>query len=95
MLPDENRAQFYRDRRASLEPNDGNRWYLLIKELRVENNCGIDEAHRIALSDPVWCRWLEKRINTEPTCRKSALRHIRDHGDAALIEQSGDQLKAR
>jgi hypothetical protein len=95
MQRDADLVRFYRERRAELDPSDGNKWYLLIKELRLENCCSLDEAHRIALADPTWRRWLEQRINTDPMCRKSALRHIRRDGEASLIEQAGDKLKVR
>ncbi|WP_132386412.1 hypothetical protein [Novosphingobium sp. PhB165] len=87
--------QYYRKRREGLDAGDGNRWYCLIKEIRAERGCSLEQAHSLALSDPIWRRWLEQRINNHPQCRKSALRHIRMHGEAALIHQIGDKLTVR
>ncbi len=95
MQRDETPLQFYKRRRGELSPDDGNRWYLFIKELRVEHDCSLDEAHAIALADPIWRRWLERQINGNPQCRKSALWHMWYHSDAALIEQVQDRLQVR
>jgi hypothetical protein len=91
----DNLIAFYRARRAELDPSDGSRWYLLIKEIRLLKGCGIDEAHAIALTDPAWRRWLEQQINSNPACRKAALRHIRRNGDASIIAQQDERLAVR
>ncbi len=65
--------------------NERSRWILHIKELRVAHDVSIFEAEKIALADPAW----QRQIATDERCRRMALRHIRDHGDAALIGHDG------
>jgi hypothetical protein len=72
---------------------DRNRWILHIKKLRAAHGIGLSEAERIALADPHWRRWVEHQINTDSQCRRMALRHIRERGDDALIERTGDRLR--
>ncbi len=72
-----------------------NRWILYIKDLRAEHAVSILDAERIALADPAWRRWVERQIEHDQQCRRMAWRHIRDHGDAALIGRDGDRLFIR
>lgn len=72
-----------------------NRWILLIKELRARHGTSILEAERIALSDPNWRRWVERRLETDAQCRRMGLRHIRLNGADALLVRDGDLLKVR
>jgi hypothetical protein len=80
-------ADYYRKARDALAPEDGQRWIMLIKELRATNGYGIAEAERDALSQPAWRRWVERQINSDPKCAKSARFHIRYRGADALIEE--------
>jgi hypothetical protein len=95
MHADQPLGQYYRTRREGLDPADGNRWYLFIKELRAERGCSLEEAHRLAVADPTWRRWLEGRINHDSSCRKSALRYVRNNGEQSLLQLVGDRLKVR
>ncbi len=70
-----------------------NRWINLIKRIRQEHGVGIFEAEKLALHEPEWRRWIDRQITVH--CRRMALRHIREHGLASLIEQSGDRLSIR
>ena len=88
-------AQYYRDMREARRPGEPSRWILLIKELRVTHGCSILDAERIALSQPNWRRWVEQRINSDPECAKSARRHIRYNGAAALLEERDGELRVR
>ncbi|MBN9361214.1 MULTISPECIES: hypothetical protein [unclassified Devosia] len=72
-----------------------NRWIELIKGLRERHLCSLDEAHRLALADPHWRRWVERQINSDPQCRKMALRHIRHDGPRALLEDRSGRLLVR
>lgn len=72
-----------------------NRWIMQIKVLREERNASILEAERIALTDPGWRRWVERQINSDERCRRMALYHIRQNGEAALIKLDGEELKVR
>ena len=74
---------------------DRDRWIFHIKKLRSEHGVGLGDAERIALVDADWRRWVEHQINTDIQCRRMALRHIRERGEAALIERAGDKLRAR
>jgi hypothetical protein len=91
----ESQAQFYRQLRDEPGPNDRQRWILLIKELRVTHNCSIHDAERIALLDPIWKRWVERQINSDPQCKKMARYHIRHNGDAALLIENEERLTVR
>lgn len=71
---------------------DRNRWIMHIKALRREHGVGILEAERIALTDANWRRWVERQINSDVRCRRMALSHIRNEGEAALLRRDGDQL---
>ncbi|KQM38703.1 hypothetical protein [Sphingomonas sp. Leaf10] len=75
--------------------NERSRWILHIKELRVAHDVSIFEAEKIALADLAWQRWVGRQIATDERCRRMALRHIRDHGDAALIGHDGTRLFVR
>jgi hypothetical protein len=88
----QDQAEFYRKLREERHPDDRHGWIYLIKELRVRHGCGIDEAHRIALSQPQWKRWVERQINVDHRCRRMAIRHMRDHGDAAMIQEQNGRL---
>jgi len=68
-------------------------WILRLKELRVEYNCSIVEAERRALGDPALRKWAEKQINTQPQCRKMAVRHMRSSGEDSIIKRDGDTFK--
>jgi len=82
----------YRQLRTE-RPQD--RWVLYIKELRATHAVSIFEAEKLALSDPVWRRWVERQINADQRCRKAALAHIRYNGAASLIERLGDSFVFR
>ena len=71
------------------------RWIKHIKSLRMERRVSILEAERLALADPTWRRWIERQISTDMRCRRMALSHIRNNGDAALIRRDGEKLKVR
>lgn len=71
------------------------RWIELIKGLRAEHGCSLDDAHRLAWAMPEWRRWVERQINTDPKCRKRALHHIRHQGAAALLEDRLGRLSVR
>lgn len=86
---------FYRNRRAELDLSDGSHWHLLIKEIRLSEACSIEEAYAIALTDPIWRRWFERQINSDPACWKAALRHMRDSGDRSLIARQDGRLLVR
>lgn len=72
---------------------DRDPWTRHIKHVRLEHDVALFDAERIVLADPRWRRWVERRINTDPQCRRMALAHIRVHGDDALITMVGDRLK--
>jgi hypothetical protein len=74
---------------------DRNRWILLIKELRAEHGVSILAAERLALADARWRRWVDRKINTDPRCRRMALHHMRHNGADALIERDGERLNVR
>ena len=71
------------------------RWILRIRETRQRHDCGIFDAERLAVAEPNWRRWVERQINADAKCRRMALRHIRFHGTASLIDQAGDRLFVR
>ena len=75
--------------------NERMRWIKLIKTLREERGVDIYEAEQLALEQPEWRRWVERQINSDPQCRKMALRHIGHHGPAALVIQAEGSLKVR
>ncbi|TIX52142.1 hypothetical protein E5222_04625 [Alteraurantiacibacter aquimixticola] len=81
--------------REARDPEDGMQWILFVKETRLRNGCSIEEAHQIAHRDLQWRRWVQRRINVDPQCRKMALRHIRDTGDGALIVKDGNRLRVK
>ena len=95
MNESEDQARLYRQLREARGPHDRQRWILLIKELRVTHDCGIHDAERIALCDPVWQRWAERQINADPRCAKMARSHIRINGDNALIVETDGTLRVR
>jgi hypothetical protein len=68
--------------------SERSRWIVRIKSLREQHGFSILEAERMALADPVWRRWVEHQINHDVDCRKMAIRHIRHHGDDALVCQN-------
>lgn len=88
-------AEHYRKMRDEREPDDGMQWILFIKETRCRTGCSIEEAHRIAWRDPHWRRWVQRRINIDPQCRKMAVHHLREHGDEALIKEEASRLRVR
>jgi len=63
-----------------------NRWISLIKELRAEYQIEILEAERMALSRLEWRRWVAHQIRNDRKCRRMAAFHVRQNGDAALLE---------
>lgn len=71
------------------------RWIELIKVVREKHGASIDEAHLIVSTQPEWRRWVERQINSDPQCRRMALRHIKYSGPAALLVQDGETLKVR
>ncbi len=75
--------------------DDEGRWIELIKSLRAAHGIDIFEAHKLAAAMPEWRRWVERRINTDVRCRRQALRHIRDHGAAGLLEERDGRLVVR
>ena len=75
--------------------DERDRWISLIKGVRQEHGVSIYEAERIALAQPEWRRWVERQIGSDMRCRRMALRHLREHGKASLIERDGDTLKLR
>lgn len=95
MTDSEDQARFYRRLHEELSTDDRQRWILLIKELRVTNGCSIYDAERIALLNPIWKRWVERQINSDPQCKKMARYHIRHNGDAALLVENEGQLTVR
>jgi hypothetical protein len=74
---------------------DRNQWVLHIKALREQHGVGILEAEQLALTEPHWRRWVERQINSDERCRRTALNHIRYNGDAALIGRQGDAFVVR
>ena len=72
-----------------------NRWIVLIKQIRLEYGLSLAEAEAKALEGPNWRRWVEVQVNTDPRCRKMALRHIRERGDASLLRNQGDIMRVR
>lgn len=38
---------------------------------------------------------MERQINSDPQCRRMALRHVKCSGPAALLVQEGETLKVR
>jgi choline dehydrogenase-like flavoprotein len=75
--------------------DERNRWILHIKELRGRHDVSINEAERLALTDPTWRRWVEHQINSDADCRRMALRHIRYNGGTSLLGQDGERLFVR
>ena len=71
---------------------DRDPWTRRIKQVRFEHDVDLFEAERIVLADPRWRRWVERRINTDPQCRRVAIAHIRVRGADALIILVGDRL---
>ena len=69
-----------------------NRWIEFIKQIREMHGCSLDEAHRLALADPQWRRWVERQVIADPRCRKMALRHIRSAGPRSLLEDRNGKL---
>ena len=90
--PREELLERYRELRSKAADPEV-RWILRLKELRVEYDCCILEAERRALSDPAVRKWAQKRVDTNPHCRKMAYQHMRANGEASLIERHGDTLK--
>ncbi|KPF69807.1 hypothetical protein IP88_11530 [alpha proteobacterium AAP81b] len=91
----EDQARFYRKLREERRPHDRQRWILLIKELRAMHGCGIYDAERIALQNPIWKRWVEHKINHDLRCAKMARSHVRHNGDAALLVDNDGKLTVR
>jgi hypothetical protein len=44
-----------------------------MKSLRATHGVSISEAEKMALADPAWRRWVERKINTDTRCRSAAL----------------------
>jgi hypothetical protein len=65
-----------------------NHWKLLKAERRRD----ITGVKRLALSDLVWRRWVERQINSNPECQRMAQRNIRNCRADELIEQEEDRL---
>ncbi|TPN80934.1 hypothetical protein FJ987_27845 [Mesorhizobium sp. CU2] len=74
---------------------DRDRWILHIKEVRARHGVSLLEAERIALSDPLWRRWVERQINTDERCRKFARTHMAANRQASLVYRDGEVLKLR
>ncbi|WP_186419392.1 hypothetical protein [Bosea sp. CS1GBMeth4] len=70
-------------------------WIELIKEIRSRCEMSLPEAQELALSHEGWRRWVARRLNIDPRCRKQASRHIRDHGAASFFVQRGDRIELR
>lgn len=70
-------------------------WIVLIKEIRSRYGLSLSEAQELALSHEAWRRWVAKRLNVDPRCKKQASRHIRDHGSASFFVQRGDRIEFR
>ena len=75
--------------------NERMRWIKLIKSLREEHGVDIPGAEKLASAQPEGRRWVERQINSDPQCRKMALRHIAACGPNALIVQTGQTLRVR
>jgi hypothetical protein len=88
-------AADYRAMRETLAPDDRHRWILFIKELRATYGYSIEAAEQDALSQPVWRRWVERQINTDPRCEKMARYHIRHRAERALIREQDGKLIIR
>lgn len=76
-------------------PHERTRWISLIKQIRQDHNVGILEAERIAVAQPEWRRWVERQINSDLKCRKTARSHMRLRGLESLIYEDGETLKLR
>lgn len=44
------------------------------------------------LSDPDWREWCRRRVALDQKCHKTAVRHIRHHGDASLFMLDGREM---
>lgn len=80
------------DRRITPEGARARDWLLAIKSLRATHNISIYEAERILLSDPDWKEWCRRRVALDQKCYKTALAHIRRHGDASLFVLHGRDM---
>ena len=76
------------------DDEDGD-WFRLIKSIRAQRGVGILEAEKIAVQEPKWRRWLERRINIDRKCRKLALYDMRLNGAESLICWEGERLVVR
>lgn len=70
-------------------------WTELIKAIRSHYGLSLPEAQQLALSHEGWRRWVARRLNVDPQCKKQALRHLRDHGQASFFIQRGDRVEFR
>lgn len=70
-------------------------WIELIKEIRGRYGSSLPEAQELAPSHEGWRRWVARRLNVDPRCRKQAQRHIRDHGTASFFVQRGERIEFR
>jgi len=87
--------------RLSLPARIGNaimnteKWVMLIKDIRSQTGASIFEAERLALQKPEWRRWVERQINVDAECRKTAKFHMLIHKLDSLIYWDGDRLRVR
>ena len=70
-------------------------WIELMKTVRQIHDVSLDEATRLVLAHEGWRRWVDRRINSDPKCRKMAWAHMRHGGADALIEKEGDRFRVR
>lgn len=76
------------------DDSDGN-WFEMIKSIRAERGVSILDAEKLAVRDPKWRRWLERRINSDRKCQKLAFTDMRLNGRDSLICWVGDRLVVR
>ena len=88
-------ANYYRQLRQGMGPDDRNQWALLIKELRATHGYSIYDAERAALLDPVWRRWVERQINGDERCTRMASSHMHYNGEASHIVEADGRLIVR
>lgn len=70
-------------------------WVETIKEIRSHYGVSFPDAQRMALSHEGWRRWVARRLNVDPQCRKQARRHIRDYGPASFFIVRDDRIEFR
>ena len=66
-------------------------WVRTIKTVREFRNCDLPTAQEDVLSHKGWQRIIQKKLESDPECRKLAHHHCRSHPYSGLIRKDEDR----